>query len=236
MKKICAILQPHYLPWIGYFEMISRVEKFIFLDDVKYIKREWKNRNKIRKDKFSKEFKWLSVPVTKDTKESLIKNVKISYDFDWVKNHLNSLKETYHKTKYFDEIYYLIEKNLMTKNNFLCKLNLNLIKSICGYLNINTKFLLSSELNTFGKKSDKLLNICKKSKSNYFLANDATLKYLNKKIFIDNNIKIEMQNYIHPKYSQFFGQKKLYWITNLSIVDLLFNHGEESKKIILNKI
>ena len=46
---MCSILQPHYLPWVGYFSMIKSVDMFIFFDDVQFIKREWKNRNKIRK-------------------------------------------------------------------------------------------------------------------------------------------------------------------------------------------
>ena len=69
MKKV-AILQPHYLPWLGYFSLIEIVDEFIFLDDVQFIKREWKNRNKIRKDFNSSETKWLSIPILgQDIKE-----------------------------------------------------------------------------------------------------------------------------------------------------------------------
>ena len=63
MSHQVAICQPHYIPWIGYFEMIDRVDEFTFLDDVDFIKREWKNRNRIRRDRTSSETKWLSVPI-----------------------------------------------------------------------------------------------------------------------------------------------------------------------------
>ena len=68
-KKTCSILQPHYLPWIGYFDLIKRSDVFVFLDDVQYIKREWKNRNKIRKNPKSEEVKWLSVPIDKKSQK-----------------------------------------------------------------------------------------------------------------------------------------------------------------------
>ena len=58
-----AILQPHFLPWLGYFDLIKRVDGFVYLDDVQYISREWKNRNRIRKTPKSNETSWLSVPV-----------------------------------------------------------------------------------------------------------------------------------------------------------------------------
>ena len=67
-NKNCAIVQPHYLPWIGYFELIRNVDIFVILDDVQYVKREWKNRNKIRKSPSSSEYKWISVPIKNEKK------------------------------------------------------------------------------------------------------------------------------------------------------------------------
>lgn len=232
-KNSCAILQPHYIPWIGYFSMISRVEKFIFLDDVQYIKREWKNRNKIRKHSSSSSAKWLSVPITKSTKDNMIKDVKISYEFDWITEHLNSVQETYKKTKYFDEVFGIFKKILLAKETFLSDLNIKFIKEICKYLNIKSEFILSSELSTQGKKDYKLLNICKKVNSNFLLANNSTLKYLKTDIFSENNIIVEPQNYNHPNYEQFFDKKPVVWISNLSVLDLLFNYGAGSKTVIL---
>jgi len=233
-KNSCAILQPHYIPWIGYFSMISRVEKFIFLDNVQYIKREWKNRNKIRKHSTSNSAKWLSVPVTKATKSNLIKEVKISYEFDWVTEHLNSVKETYKKTKYFDEVFGIFEKIISDKEIFLSELNIKFIKEICKYVNIKSDFILSSELLAQGKKDYKLLDICKKVNSSFYLANNSTLEYLKTDIFSKNNIIVEPQNYNHPTYEQFFDNKQVVWVGNLSVLDLLFNYGSGSKTIILS--
>ena len=69
----CAIVQPHYFPWLGYFDMIHKSDIFVFLDDVKFINREWKNRNKIR---LGNDYSWLTVPIKKNTKILLLIRLK----------------------------------------------------------------------------------------------------------------------------------------------------------------
>ena len=78
------------------------------------------------------------------------------------------------------------------------------------------------------------MNICKKVNSNFLLANNSTLKYLKTDIFSENNIIVEPQNYNHPNYEQFFDKKPVVWISNLSVLDLLFNYGAGSKTVILS--
>ena len=141
-----AILQPHYIPWIGYFSMIKNVDTFIFLDDVKFIKREWKNRNKIRKTKDSNETKWLSVPIKKKDQNNNLNQIEIDYDENWRETHINSIKEVYKKTKYFEDysakIFNLINSDYKT----LTDLNVTLILFFLKEFKINTKILYSSSL------------------------------------------------------------------------------------------
>ena len=104
-KLSCAILQPHYLPWMGYFEMIDRVDRFVIYDDVQFIQREWKNRNRIRKDPISSAYKWISVPVTRSSKRNTsIKDVEIAYPDTWFDNHINAIKTTYYKCPFYEEV------------------------------------------------------------------------------------------------------------------------------------
>ena len=146
----------------GLFSMIKSVDMFIFFDDVKFIKRECKNRNKIRKTNESSDYTWLSVPIKKDSQRKNINICEIDYSDDWQSEHLNKIRNVYANTPHFLEIYDLIEKNLKKKHKFLSDLNINLIKIIMDYLEIKTKLQKSSTLNVEGKKDFKMLNIQKK--------------------------------------------------------------------------
>ena len=136
MKKI-AILQPHYIPWLGYFSLIEVVDEFIFLDDVQFIKREWKNRNKIRKDYNSSETKWLSIPILgSDIKEKKnINNTQIEKNYNWKTSHLNSIKQVYAKSPFFETFFPFLEKIILNNNKTkLSEFNIELIKKICDNL------------------------------------------------------------------------------------------------------
>jgi len=229
----CAICQPHYLPWIGYFEMIDRVDVFVFLDDVQFVKREWKNRNRIRKTSTGNETKWLTVPVVKQYQHGLIKDAIVSQEFDWRSKHTESLKMVYRNTPYFD-VYYPEIKNIIQESSCqtLSELNTSLIEYFCCKFKIDTKLMKSSDLNVNGKREAKLLNLCKEIKSDYYLANNATAEYVSKEYFLNENIEFGIQNYVHPMYEQKSNGELLSFISHLSIVDIVFNQGPESIKII----
>ena len=215
--------------------MIDRVDVFVFLDDVKFIKREWKNRNKIRKTADGEDTKWLTVPIVKGRQKSLIKNAQISLEWDWVLDHSNSIHSVYRYSKYFDK-YYLNIKGILSEysKGTLSDLNINITKYICHELGIITEFVISSELHVAGKREEKLLNICKSIGADYYLANNATGDYVTAEFFSKQNVMFELQNYKHPNYSQSFKGKSLEFVPSLSIIDLLFNCGTDSLEIIRN--
>tara|TARA_B100002052_G_C15871505_1_gene594899 strand:+ start:818 stop:1510 length:693 start_codon:yes stop_codon:yes gene_type:complete len=222
----CAILQPHYFPWLGYFSMVNSVDIFVIFDDVKYIKREWKNRNKIRKSPFSEDFKWISVPIKKNSQESLISQTEIDYSHNWISKHLNSIRETYSKTKFYTFYIQDLEKIITKKHKYLADLNIDIINFFCNIYKIKTNIIRSSNLKSSGKKDQKLLSICKELKANEYLANNLSKSYIDIDMFKASNIEIKFQDFSHPKYDQIFDDKKLKWISNLSILDYLFNYGD----------
>ena len=233
-KLSCAICQPHYLPWIGYFEMIDRVDVFVFLDDVQFIKREWKNRNKIRKVATGNEAKWLTVPIAKDSRNFMMKDARISTDWDWVNEHCHSLKAVYRYTEYFDRYFKDIKKILTEfQKTALGDLNVNLLTYFCRQLGIITKLVKSSDIGVSGKREEKLLNVCKALGADFYLANNATGEYVGESYFRSSDIKFEVQNYKHPRYVQRHKEHILPFMPYLSVVDLLFNCGEESLKTII---
>lgn len=232
-ELVCAISQPNYIPWVGYFSLIKNVDIFIFLDDVKYIKREWKNRNKIRKSKDSNEFKWLSISIDKVNQEKNLNECIIYDNLNWRDQHLNSMIDVYAKAPYFNNYFKDIKSIIKTKNlNNLATLNINLINYFCDILNIKTKKLKSSQLKCDGAKDIKLIALCNQVKAKKYIANNKSENYINEENFRKNNIILEYQNYNLKQYSQFNDKKKLQYIPYLSIIDLVFNHGNESYKYI----
>lgn len=224
-EKICAILQPHYLPWIGYFEMFDRVDIFVFLDDVQFIKREWKNRNKIRKTHNHPESKWLSVPVKTIDQRKSLNQVRLVQE-DWPRAHLDSIASTYGKTPFFSEVFSFLESALKNnKETILSELNIGLIHEINSLIGIKTEHVKSSDIGVTGKREEKILNICKAIGSGYYMANNASANYIDPIYFSDNGIEVFPQNYTHPVYDQIFGQQILTPLSHLSVIDLLFNVG-----------
>lgn len=231
-QKVCAIMQPTYMPWIGYFKLIDLVDKFIFLDTVQLNKRSFQTRNKIKNND---EELYLSIPIKKRSRaNSLIKDIEIDGE-KWIKKHVNSLKHSYNKSKYFDEIFYFIEFILNKKHKNLSDLNCDIIIEISKNLGIETEFLKASSLNENNlSREHKLIKICRDIKVNNYISP------LNSSIYIEkNSVNAFKQSNINLKYFEYYPceykQLGKVNIKYLSILDLLFNHGFKNSLEILNQ-
>ena len=226
-------MQPTFLPWIGYFDLIDKVDKFVFYDDVQLSKRSWQTRNKIRTREGEK---LISGPIlkTKSRSNLFICDAKISYDHKWKKKHLLIIEHNYSKSKYFKEIFSFIESIYQENFLSLSKFNQKLITEISKNIGIKSKFILSSELdNINGKKDIRLVSICKRLGMDAYLSPLGSSDYIELNSpggeFTKNKIDLYYHNYNHPKYQQQFDN----FISHISIVDLLFNYGfTDSLKII----
>jgi len=221
-----SIHQPLFIPWIGYFDKINKADIFVILDHVQYTKGSWINRNKI---KMANNEILLTIPVIKMALNTPINVIKIDFSKKWIRKHLDTIKYSYKKAPYFDEIYLILENSYMEKQEYLALFNQKLIEIFCEYLEIHTKIIKSSELNVSGNKSQLLLNICKELKADtYIIGMGGNNNYIDFELFKKNNIKIQPQQFHHPTYPQ-LGKD---FIPNLSIIDLLFNKGKDSIEIL----
>ena len=223
---IVSVHQPQYLPWIGYFHKIAHSDVFVFLDNVQYKKREFQNRNKIR----TKEgWLWLTVPViTKGRFTQKMKEVLIDNTSNWHKKHWQSIEMNYSKAKYFNE-YKEFFKSLYEKEwDKLIDLNVFIIKYINELLNIKIPVYYESDLNIEGEKTTRIINICKKLNADTYLSGIGGKEYLIEEEFIKTGIKLIYQNFKHPVYTQVYPGFEPF----MSIVDLLFNCGKESKNLL----
>lgn len=226
--KIIAILQPSYLPWLGYFDQIKRSDVFVFYDDVAFDKHGWRNRNRINSANGPL---WLSVPVRhKGHSGQLIKDVKIDNSRAWYQKHLRSLQQQYARSEFLPELVSELDRIYQQKSDYLIDLNLSLIQLFMRLLGIRANLVLSSELNISGSQSQRLLNICQHFSAHTYLSGDAAKSYLDLPLFREAGVDVQWQYYAHPVYEQYHGrQHKCAFTPYLSIVDLLLSQGEKSR-------
>jgi len=221
-----SILQLSYLPWLGFFEQMHRSDQFVLYDDVQFTRRDWRNRNRIRVQEGSA---WLTVPVIQKNKykQSLI-DVKIDNSVSWKRKHLETIRCHYSKTPFFDLYFPWCEKIFNGEWSYLLDLSLETIQYLKQELKINTPLLRSSELVESGNKTKRLISICKELKATHYLSGESARNYIIDSEFSRQNIKLEYQEYQHPKYPQRYEG----FVPFLSTIDLLFNCGEKSLEIL----
>ncbi|WP_299290882.1 WbqC family protein [Nitrosopumilus sp.] len=222
-----VIHQPNYFPYSGFFHKLTLGDSLVLMDNTQYDKK-FTNRNRII---VPNDWIWLSVPIKKEHKFSPNKTVEINNEIDWKKNHFTKIQKSYSNSKFFN-LYKDYLKNLYEKEwNFLFELNYETITKVMEWLGIKLKIYKESDLNINGKSTERLVNICKSIGADTYISGIGGKEYMNEKLFNSNNINLEYQNFTHPIYEQHFSDS---FIPNLSILDLLFNHGLKSLEILKN--
>ena len=220
--------QPVYLPWLGLFHKISLAETFVYFDQVQYLPKDWMNRNKIRTKSGSI---WLTVPVLrKGYRDLKTSEIEINNSIDWQKKHFRSISLNYKKSPYFENYIPFFEDVYSRKWKFLGELNEYMLKWFLDELGIKVNFLNANDFKFQGEKSSLILNMCKELNASTYIFGMLGKDYADVQEFEKNNIGLIFQNYNHPKYSQLYRE----FISHMSVIDLLFNHGPKSLEIILS--
>jgi hypothetical protein len=223
-----VIMQPSYLPWMGYFDLLLQADLFLVYDNVQFDKDGWRNRNRI---KTANGLQWLTVPVlTKGQNKPTNKDVRINNLEFWAKKQLKSIELSYKKAPHFAEVYPMIESVLTQEWNFLIDLNMAFIRKFCEYLNIPAKIAFASDLKLDlpEGKNEKLISICKHLKADEFYEPAGGQGYIDPAQFESQGIRLTFQNYHPAEYPQLHGP----FVSHLSVIDLFFNCGRDSLKLI----
>ena len=221
---IVAIHQPQYLPWLGYFDKIDRADLFVFLDTVQYKKNEWQNRNRI---KTAQGTQWLTVPVLYRFPERILE-VGINPRVNWARKHLQALRTNYAKARFFERCFPLFEDLYVREWERLVDLNVECARRLTQELGIDTPLRAASEFELSEEPTDRLIDICRAVGADTYLAGSGGHAYMDLSRFEAAGIEVLFQVFDHPVYPQLFGAFE----PNLSLVDLLFNCGEESLRLI----
>ncbi len=222
---IVSVHQPQYLPWLGYFDKIDRADAFVLLDTVQFKKNEWQNRNLI---KTAQGPHWLTVPVTYRFPQR-INEVAVNNRDRWQHRQRQALISNYRGAPFWDGLSTFIEEIMDTPWACLSPLNIFTVKRLAEILGIRTPIYIASELALFPDEPDeRLIAITRHLGGDAYLAGSGGRKYMNLDRFEQSGIPVLFQEYRHPVYDQLFGAFEPY----MSVVDLLFNHGDESLKIL----
>ena len=217
-----GIIQSDYIPWRGYYDFINSVDLFIIYDDIQYTKGDWRNRNKI---KTPYGLKWLTVPVKYHRMTKLICDTEIDYSSCWQDKHLNLFRSNYSQAKYFAEAIDLFKEGLSYKDITISQLNVRLNKLICEYLDITTPIVMSSEYRVAGIKTERLINLLRKTGATSYLSGPSAKSYLDENVFRENSILLEYKLYDYESYPQLWGEFE----GKVSIIDLIANCGSDAK-------
>lgn len=182
-----AIMQPYIYPYMGYYQLISSVDKFIILDDVNFIKRGWIHRNNLVDEKL------FTIPIIKASQNKKINETHYLIDEKWENKFYKRIKTLYSNSKNYNEILKLIKKDIKKDSKSISGLNYRTLKTICDYLQIKTEIIESSSVynikNLFGQ--DRIVEICKKEKTEVYINAIGGEELYDKKTFMENNIELK---------------------------------------------
>jgi len=224
---IAAIHQPNYLPWLGYFYKIYRSDVFVFLDNVQLPQgRSFANRNKI---KTAQNTMWLTVPCKKRNRAGqLISEVEIDNDINWRGKHWKTMEHNYGKASYFGKCCGFFQDLYRREWTKIAELNEYAIETIARMFGLNGQFTRASALKVSGAGTELLINICKVVGADTYLSGSGGKNYMDEGAFEKESINLVYYDFKHPTYRQLWGD----FVPNLSIIDLLFNEGENSLEIL----
>jgi hypothetical protein len=224
-----AIMQPYFFPYIGYFQLINAVDKFVILDDVNFITRGWINRNRILVN--GKEYLF-TIPIRKASQNMLICECELALA-NWQEKLQKTIEYNYKKAPYYRDCHGILSTILSSSENNLSKLLTFQIKVLCNYLDINTVIVESSRVykNQNLKSEEKILDICiQETADKYYNAIGGKNLY-DRSVFRNKNIELYFLSSQPVIYEQFEKDFKPF----LSIIDVMMFNNVSKIKNLLNK-
>lgn len=227
-----AIMQPYFLPYIGYFQMIKAVDKFVMYDNIKYTKKGWINRNRMLNGNKEEVF---SLAVKKDSDYLDIRDRKLSDNYlELNQKTLRRIENYYRKAPFFNEIYPLLETIFLFENHDnLFQFILNSIEQIKTYLQVDTEIVNSSTVNIDHnlKSQEKVIAICKEMKATEYINPIGGVELYNKDIFTNEKIKL---NFIHA-HEIVYRQDADEFVPWLSVLDVIMWNSKDKVKEMLDQ-
>lgn len=229
---IVSIMQPAYLPWLGYFDRIWRSDLHIVLDSVPLgfqTKTAFTTRNRIRTAAGAT---WLTVPVQSGQHQTIIHDVVLAATTPWARKHGESLRHAYGRAAHWDAVAPLVPTLYQPEWTTLTSVLDTATAWLCDTLRITTPTVRASSLPVQGSKGDLILALCTAVGASTYLSGPFGRDYLNAQAFSDAGVALTFHDYAHPEYTQ--GSAP--FLPYLSVVDLLAHHGPRSLDILTGQL
>ena len=223
-----GIMQPYFLPYIGYWQLMNAVDKYVIYDDVNFIKGGWINRNQIL---MNGEGKMINIQMHNASPNKLINEIEVLGNPIYYKKLLKTIESCYKKADYYLEVFPVVESIITQDKVNLAQYLEYSIRQICAYLSIDTQIIVSSTINKNNdlRGQDKVVEICQVlGADEYFNAIGGQELYFDED-FAAKGIKLSFLKTGTIVYKQFNNE----FVPNLSIIDLMmFNSRKEIKKML----
>ncbi len=224
-----AIMQPYFFPYIGYFQLINAVDKFVVYDNIQFTKKGWINRNRILVNGAAE---YISLPLSKGSDYLNVDQRKLAGTFKTERiKLLRRINESYRKAPQFDTVYPLIESVFNAEEENLFGFIYQSLQAVCQFLDIKTEFIISSTLPIDHqlRSQDKVIAICDASGADQYINTIGGKELYSKEIFQQHNIELSFIQSGRVEYPQFANE----FVPWLSIIDvMMFNSKEKIKQYI----
>lgn len=222
-----GIMQPYFMPYIGYFQLMKAVDKYIIYDDVNYIKGGWTNRNNIL---INGEKRMFTVTLKEASPNKLFNEIEIKDDF---RKLIKTLQMSYSKSANFKEAMSLMEGIISFPNKRFTEFIVNCFQEILNYLSIDTELILSSNIHKDNalKGKEKVLHICNILGGNTYYNAIGGEELYSKEEFKENGI---MLNFIETIIQPYPQPRTHDFVPNLSMIDILMNNSKENINALLD--
>jgi hypothetical protein len=228
-----AMMQPAFMPWQGFFELIYHSDIFILLDDFQFSVQSRHQRNRLFVNKGQVD--WYSVPILKsESFKSPLNQTIINESTTWREKMWKRIQQNYSKTPYYPQIAPLVEKWLLEKSKSLAAQNIAFTKIVCDLLELKREFRLSSQHPSEQPRSQRVLELlhwCQAKR--YYCARGSFAYMLEDAVFPVDDIEVLFQDFQPKAYNQRGAVDS--FVPNLSVLDALFNVGpEQTAELIRN--
>ncbi|MFN0044656.1 MAG: WbqC family protein [Alphaproteobacteria bacterium] len=218
-----AIVQSSFLPWRGYFDMIDDVDVFVFFDDVQYVKKSWRARNRI---KTAQGARWIIAPVCKDSPRKAIDETRIDDTRPWRARILAQLDDAYRRAPHFAAVKEGLVGELSAPHETISHVNMALTRWACRQLGISTRFVNARDLGASGVKTERVIELLRALGAGSLVNGPTARAYTDHDLIRHAGIALYYKSYDYPAYPQLHGE----FLPDMSIMDLLFNCGPDSRR------
>jgi hypothetical protein len=228
-----GIMQPYFLPYLGYISLIKHTDEFILFDTVQFIRHGWIERNRILKQ--DEGWQYINIPLQKHSHGTKIQNIKVNNLVNWQDRIIAQLGHYKKKSPFYNQTLEVINKGFAEKTESIVKLNYNTLNAVCEYLNISFNCSIFSERNiaieTVNSPDEWALNICKALGYNEYWNPPGGQEFFDKLKYEKAGIKLIFHKIISSVYSQYKDTQN--FEPNLSIIDvMMFNSVEKINQML----